>query len=64
MDNGFQGKEGQKVPEMTEEIVNSISDRYIELYEHITGEKFQKADDCTDVAARIERNVTNYLATL
>ena len=64
MDNGFQGKEGQKVPEMTEEIVNSISDRYIELYEHITGEKFQKADDCADVAARIEKNVTDYLATL
>jgi phosphoribosylaminoimidazole-succinocarboxamide synthase len=64
MDNGFQGKEGQKVPEMTEEIVNSISDRYIELYEHITGEKFQKADDCPAVAARIEKNVTDYLKTL
>jgi phosphoribosylaminoimidazole-succinocarboxamide synthase len=64
MDNGFQGKEGQKVPEMTEEIVNSISDRYIELYEHITGEKFKKADDCADVAARIEKNVSDYLATL
>ena len=64
MDNGFQGKEGQKVPEMTDEIVNSISDRYIELYEHITGERFQKADDCADVAARIEHNVTEYLKTL
>ena len=64
MDNGFQGKEGQKVPEMTDEIVNSISDRYIELYEHITGEKFQKADDCADVAARIEKNVTDYLRSL
>ena len=64
MDNGFQGKEEQKVPEMTDEIVNSISDRYIELYEHITGERFQKADDCTDVAARIERNVSEYLAKL
>ena len=64
MDNGFQGKEGQKVPEMTEAIVNSISDRYIELYERITGEKFQKADDCADVAARIEKNVTACLATL
>ena len=49
---------------MTDEIVNSISDRYIELYEHITGEKFQKADDCADVAARIEKNVASYLATL
>ena len=64
MANGFQGKEGQRVPEMTDEIVGSISDRYIELYEHITGEKFQKADDCADVAARIEKNVTNYLATI
>ena len=64
MDNGFQGKEGQQVPEMTEEIVNSISDRYIELYEHITGERFQKADDCADVAARIEKNVTDYLRSL
>ena len=61
MDNGFQGKEGQQVPEMTDEIVNSISDRYIELYEHITGERFQKADDCADVAARIEKNVSEWL---
>ena len=64
MENGFQGKEGQKVPEMTDEIVNSITDRYIELYEHITGEKFVKADDCTDVEARIEKNVTDCLAKL
>ena len=61
MANGFQGKEGQKVPEMTDEIVNSITDRYIELYEHITGEKFQKADACADVCARIEKNVTDCL---
>ena len=64
MANGFQGKEGQQVPEMTDEIVNSITDRYIELYEHITGEKFQKADDCSDITARIEKNVTDYLKTL
>ena len=64
MENGFQGKEGQKVPEMTDEIVNNISDRYIELYEHIIGEKFQKAEDCTDVAARIEKNVTSMLECL
>ena len=44
MENGFQGKEGQQVPEMTPEIVNSISERYMELFEHITGEKFVKAD--------------------
>ena len=64
MENGFQGKEGQKVPEMTDEIVNSISDRYIELFEHITGERFQKADECDDVVARIEKNVTDCLAKL
>lgn len=60
MDNGFQGKAGQQVPEMTDEIVQRISDRYIELYEHITGESFVK-EDAGDIAARIERNVTDYL---
>ncbi|MBM6865499.1 phosphoribosylaminoimidazolesuccinocarboxamide synthase [Bacteroides caecigallinarum] len=60
MENGFQGKEGQKVPEMTSEIVNSISERYIELYEHITGETFVKADTA-ELASRIEKNVTEYL---
>ncbi|MDP4202962.1 MAG: phosphoribosylaminoimidazolesuccinocarboxamide synthase [Bacteroidota bacterium] len=62
MDNGFQGKEGQKVPEMTEEIVNGISERYIELFENITGESFDKADT-TNISERIEKNVLNYLAT-
>ena len=60
MENGFQGKEGQQVPEMTDEIVNSISERYIELYEHITGETFVKADT-DNIAERIEENVKNYL---
>lgn len=60
MDNGFQGKVGQKVPEMTDEIVHSISERYIELYEHITGEKFVREEQ-TDLLARIEKNVNNYL---
>ncbi|MDR0977219.1 MAG: phosphoribosylaminoimidazolesuccinocarboxamide synthase [Prevotellaceae bacterium] len=60
MDNGFQGKAGQQVPEMTDEIVASISNRYIELYEHITGEKFVKETD-EHIAGRIERNVSNYL---
>lgn len=60
MSNGFQGKAGQKVPEMTDEIVNSISDRYIELYEHITGEKFNKAAT-ENLTERIEKNITNYL---
>lgn len=60
MENGFQGKEGQQVPEMTPEIVNGISERYIELYEHITGEKFNREEDA-NLAARIEKNVTEYL---
>ena len=61
IENGFMGKAGQQVPEMTDEYVNSVSDRYIELYEHIVGEKFQKADEHDDLAARIEKNVTDYL---
>ena len=60
MDNGFQGKEGQQVPEMTDEIVTSIIERSIELYEHITGEKFVK-EDTSNIAERIEKNVTEYL---
>ncbi|MDO4703444.1 phosphoribosylaminoimidazolesuccinocarboxamide synthase [Tannerella sp.] len=60
MENGFQGKEGQQVPEMTPAIVESISNRYIELYEHITGETFVKAGT-ENILARIEKNVTEYL---
>ena len=60
MENGFQGKEGQQIPEMTDEIVNNISNRYIELYENITGEKFVKSET-GDLATRIETNVKNYL---
>lgn len=60
MDHGFMGKEGQQVPEMTPEYVTSVSDRYIELYEHIVGEKFIKADT-KDLTARIEKNVTDFL---
>jgi phosphoribosylaminoimidazole-succinocarboxamide synthase len=56
IDNGFQGKEGQKIPEMTDELVNSISERYIELYEQVTGEKFKK-DDTEDIFRRIEQNI-------
>ena len=59
MENGFQGKEGQKVPEMTDAKVNEISDRYIELYEHITGEKFCK-EQSEDIAKRSEKNITDY----
>ena len=63
MANGFQGQEGQQVPEMTEDIVNGITDRYVELYENITGEKFEKAEG-DDISSRIERNVTDCLARL
>ena len=61
IENGFMGKAGQQVPEMTDEYVSSVSDRYIELYEHIVGEKFHKADEHDDLAARIEKNVMAYL---
>ena len=60
MDNGFQGQAGQQVPEMTEDYCLSVSDRYIELYENIVGEKFLKAD-AADLEARIEKNITLYL---
>ena len=60
MDNGFQGKAGQQVPEMTPAIVGSITDRYVELYEGITGDKFVRTET-DDLAARIESNVLAYL---
>ena len=63
MDNGFQGKAGQQIPEMTPEIVTGISERYMELFEHITGEQFVKAD-VEAIVARIENNVTEYLKTI
>ena len=60
MDNGFQGQEGQQIPEMTEAFVNQVSERYIELFEKITGEKFIK-EDISNVPERIERNCVNSL---
>jgi len=63
MENGFQGQEGQQVPEMTEEVVNGITERYIELYEAVTGEKFVRAE-ADDVEKRIYDNVSAYLKTL
>ena len=60
MSCGFQGKAGQQVPEMTPAIVKGISDRYIELYEHLTGEAFERVDN-TDIAERIRRNVEAYI---
>lgn len=60
IDNGFQGQEGQDVPEMTDEYCKSVSERYIELYEKIVGEKFEKAD-AVNIMARIEDNIIKYL---
>lgn len=62
MENGFQGLEGQKVPEMTPEIINQISERYIELYENIIGEKFQR-NETDNLSQRIENNVSEWLKT-
>lgn len=63
IENNFQGKDGQQVPEMTKEIIDSISERYIELYEHITGEKFQYPAE-GEVLARVEDNVKQALLGL
>jgi phosphoribosylaminoimidazole-succinocarboxamide synthase len=60
IENGFQGKEGQTVPFMSDEFVTSVSDRYIELYENITGDKFQKSDT-TKIQSRIENAVNEFL---
>lgn len=59
--NGFQGKEGQKMPDMPEDFVKQVSERYIELYENITGETFERSDT-TAIADRIEQNVNRFLA--
>jgi phosphoribosylaminoimidazole-succinocarboxamide synthase len=60
IENGFQGKDGQQIPEMTEDYCNSVSERYIELFEHITGDKFVK-EDVTNVLDRVEQNISDYL---
>lgn len=60
IENGFQGKDGQNIPEMTDEVVQSISDRYVELYEKVTGDSFVKHDG-TALAERIENNIRTYL---
>lgn len=64
MENGFQGKEGQKIPTLTDEIVENISNRYIELYEHITGEKFIKVEENVNISKRIEDNINNCLSKI
>lgn len=61
IENGFQGKDGQKVPEMTDDFCDQVSTRYIELYEHIVGEKFKKEDN-SNLKERIEKNILAYLA--
>lgn len=61
MENNFQGQEGQQVPEMSDEFVAQVSNRYIELYEKITGKEFVKADLSVDIQQRIEKNILNWL---
>jgi|TARA_B110000483_G_C18088852_1_gene501143 phosphoribosylaminoimidazole-succinocarboxamide synthase len=63
IENGFQGQDGQAIPNMTEEYIASVSDRYIELYEKILGEKFVKADN-SSIDVRVKKNVEDYLAKL
>jgi phosphoribosylaminoimidazole-succinocarboxamide synthase len=62
MSNGFQGEAGQKLPELTEDFVNQISERYIELYESITGQKFEKKDT-SDIINRVEKNINTFLSS-
>jgi phosphoribosylaminoimidazole-succinocarboxamide synthase len=63
MDNGFQGLQDQKIPDMPDDFIDSITDRYVELYEKITGEKFIKGEE-TDIQGRIENNINDYLKEL
>jgi phosphoribosylaminoimidazole-succinocarboxamide synthase len=63
IENGFQGKEGQVIPHMSDEKISEISERYIELFENITGKTFEKADT-SNISARIERNVREFLKML
>jgi len=63
IENGFQGKEGQQIPDMSEEFVNQVSDRYIDLYEMITGDNFIKSD-VSDVIKRVEKNINKAITEL
>ena len=60
IENGFQGKEAQKIPKMTPEVVNNISDRYVELYEKVTGKKFIPSQE-QDILKRVESNIKKVL---
>jgi phosphoribosylaminoimidazole-succinocarboxamide synthase len=62
IEHDFMNQEGQVMPDITDEYAESVSERYIELYEHITGEKFNKATENGDIASRIEKNVNEYLS--
>lgn len=61
IEHNFMNEPGQTMPEITDEYAESVSERYIELFEHITGDKFDKAEEDDDIAARIEKNVSDYL---
>ena len=61
IEHNFMNEPGQVMPEITDEYAESVSERYIELYEHIVGEKFDRAAETGDIAGRIEQNVANWL---
>ena len=61
IENNFMNEPGQVMPEITDEYAESVSDRYIELYEHIVGERFERETSEGDIAARIEKNVSSWL---
>jgi phosphoribosylaminoimidazole-succinocarboxamide synthase len=63
MQHGFHGKSDEKIPEMTDDVVLQISNRYIELYEHLLGESFVKDESSEDVLQRIETNITQFLSS-
>ena len=62
IEHDFMNEPGQTMPEITDDYANSVSDRYIELYEHITGEKFEKGGESVDLSSRIEKNISDYLS--
>ena len=64
IEHEFMNEPGQTMPEITDQYADSVSGRYIELYEHITGEKFDREMESGDIATRIEKNVTEYLRTI
>ena len=64
IEHEFMNEPGQTMPEITDQYADSVSERYIELYEHITGEKFDREMESGDIATRIEKNVTEYLRTI